>query len=244
MAIDLRKTYQERVDSTPIAVGSGVTEEGCGLVSVLIGGVEYVKPSAGLAGETFAGFASFRQLSYATAPFVELDTVPGAAPYTIQLQWNNLLAGQLRVHNVLTNSDLLVVGVAPLPGQVQVDYINGLLTFNVAQAGLQMKIYYRWNLTVAQAQTFYYQAPTNYPDPNYFGQVGVMKGKGRLYTAFYDQSVDWTNVAAGAITLGAGGILTTGGAGPVVPGGHVVYAPQIGVTPTSGAMMLGVEWNN
>ena len=243
MAIDLKRTHSYRTDSIPLAVGATVSEEGQGLISVLVGGVEHVLPSAGAGGETFAGFASFRQLNYSTAPNVELLTVPAAAPYTIQLQFNNLLAGQVRVYDVLNAVDLLVVGGIPAAGQVNVNVTTGLLTFNAAEGGLLMKIYYRWNLTVYQAQTYYYQAATNYPDPNFFGQVGVMKGKGRLHTSYYDQSIDWSAVAPGTITLGAAGILTVGGAGPLVPNAYVVKAPDVGVTVTSSAQFLGIEYN-
>ena len=243
MAIDLKRTYQERVDSTPLAVGSAVNEEGQGMVAVLVAGKECVMPSAGLAGETFAGFASFRQLSYSTAPFVENVTVPGAGPFEVQLQYNNIVAGQIRVYDVTTSTEL-TMQTLPLPaaGSVQVDYTSGKLTFNTTEQGDAMRVFYRWNLTVYQAQALFYQAVTNYPDPNYFGQVGVMKGKGRLYTSYYDAAIDWSLVAAGTIQLGANGILTVGGAGPLVPGGRVVYAPAVGVSPTASAQMLGIEW--
>lgn len=254
MAIDIRRTYQERVDSTPILVGSSVTEEGQGLVATLVGGVEYVAPSQGASGEVFAGFASFRQLSYSTAPFVEDVTVPGAAPFTVNLQHNNLVAGQIRVHDVANNTDYTVANsavvvspAAPAAGQVAVDYANGVLTFNSAQAGLQMQVYYRYNMTVYQAQAFYYQAATNYPDPNYFGQVGVMKGKGRLYTAWYDTAINWqawtpaTPLRLGLVN-GMAGVITTSGNGALIPGGRVVYAPEVGVTPTADHQCLGIEW--
>jgi hypothetical protein len=224
-----------------ISLGSTVSEVGQGLVAELIGGVEHVKPATGGGGETFAGFALFRQLSYSTAPMVESVVVPGSAPYEVELKYNNLVTGQIRVHDVLNNVDLTVVGGAPAAGQVQVDYTAGKLTFNAAEAGLEMTVYYRWNLTVAQAEGLFHQAPTNYPDPNYFGQVNVMKGKGRLYTAFYDASLDWSTVAPGTISLGVDGILTVGG-GALVPGARVVYAPAIGVAPTASAQLLGIEW--
>jgi len=240
--IDWKRTYYERADATPIALGSTVSKVGQGLVSVLVGGEEHVKPATGGGGETFAGFALFRQLSYSTAPQVQSVVVPGSAPYEVDLKFNNLIAGQLRVYDVLNATDLAIVGAPPVAGEVQPDYVAGKLTFNAAEAGLEMTVYYRWNLTVAQAETLFYQAPTNYPEPNYFGQVNVMKGKGRLYTGDYDASLDWSTVAAGTITLGADGILTVGGAGPLVPGARVIHAPAVGVSPVASSQMLGIEW--
>jgi len=239
--IDWKRTYYERADATPIVLGSTVSKVGQGLVSVLIGGEEHVQPSAGLAGETFAGFALFRQLSYSTAPQVQSVVVPGSAPYEVELKFNNLVTGQIRVYDVLNATDLFIVGAPPAAGDVQPNYTSGKLTFNAAEAGLEMTVYYRWKLTVAQAETLFYQAPTNYPDPNYFGQVNVMKGKGRLYAGDYDASLDWSALVL-PIRLGADGILTTSGAGPLVPGARVIHAPAVGVSPVASSQLLGIEW--
>lgn len=235
MAVDIKRTWYSHVDSQPLAAGASVSEEGQGMVGVLEDGIEKVMPSTGGGGEVFAGFAVFRQLDFTSRPVVEEITVPGAAPYEVDLANTNLITGQVRVYDVAAATDLLVVGVAPAAGEVQVDLATGKLTFNVAEAGKAMVAYYRHELTLAQAKALYYEAPTNYPDANFFASVGVGKGKGRVYTMFYDDSIDWSS--GGVIALGADGILTMGGAGPVVPNARVVKLPS------AADASLGIEFN-
>jgi len=237
--MDIKRSFFQIVDVQIQALGSTVTDEGQGLVAVVEDGIEKVKPSAGGAGEAFVGFATFRQRDVTTKASVEELSVPSAAPYDVELAASALISGQVRVHDVLANSDLVVVLVAPAPGQVQVNLTTGMLTFNAAEAGRAMKSYYRFNLTLAQSRALYYDLPTNYPDANLFGTVGVGKGKGRIFVGMYDQSIDWSAVAAGTITLMAGGMLTVGGAGPLVPGARVVKVPTAGI----GQAYLGVEFN-
>jgi hypothetical protein len=60
----------------------------------------------------------------------------------------------------------------------------------------------------------------------------VGKGKGRIYTAYYNMAIDWS----GAVTptAGADGIITTGGT--AIPGVRVVSVP------TSTNPYLGLEF--
>ncbi len=224
MSIDLKRTWYQWTDPMSLATGAAVDNEGQGMVSVLQDGVEMVKPSAGAAGEKVVGFARFRQLSYTTKALVEQWVIPTAAPYVVQLTQVSLVTGQIRVQDLTGATDLAVVAGAPATGQVQVDYVHGTLTFNAAQAGDSLNVYYRYQLTVAQSLQFFYQPPTNFPDPNFFSQVGVGKGKGRVYTMFYDASKAYDNTAT--LTLGADGIITVGGAGPAIPGARVVNQPS------------------
>ena len=235
MSIDLKRTWYQWTDPMALATGASVDNEGQGLVSVLEGGIEKVKPSAGGAGEKVVGFARFRQKDFTSRALVESWVIPTSAPYTIQLGNQALISGQIRVADLTGAVDLTVQSApAPASGFVQVDYVHGTLTFNAAQAGDSLSVYYRYQLTVAQALQFFYQPPTNYPDPNYFLQVGAGKGKGRLFTMFYDASKAYDNSAA--LTLGADGIITIGGAGPVIPGCRVVHQPS------SNDPFLGIEF--
>jgi len=236
MATDIKRTWGSHVDAEPLATGSSVSEEGQCLVALLEGGVEKVKPSSAAAGETFAGFAIFRQKDFSTRPLVEAIVVPSAAPYEVELSSKLLIVGQVRVHDSLANTDLTVVAGAPVAGEAQVDHANGKVTFNAAEAGRKMAVYYRHNLTVLQSKALYYEAPTNYPDPNYFASVGVMKGKGRIYTAYYDESINW-ETAGLVIKCGADGLITAGGLGAAIPGARVVKAPS------ATDAHLGIEFN-
>ena len=224
MSIDLKRTFFTWSDTQPIAIGALVAEEGSGLVRVLEDGIEKVKPSAGVAGEIVVGFAVFRQKTYGTDALVDTGTVPLAAPFTIQLEQNNLVTGQFRV---VDSAGVLftAVLVAPAAGQVQIDWTTGLMTFNTADQGKVITATYRYNLTVAEAITKFHSDTPNHPDANLFSQVGVGKGKGRVFTNFYDASQDYAAVAP-ILTLGAGGMITVGALGPVIPGARVVQVPS------------------
>lgn len=237
--MDLKRSWFSHVDYSPLAAGATVSEEGQGLVAVMEDGIEKVKPSAGSSGEIFAGWAHFRQKDYATAPVVEEIKVPAAAAYEISLGHTNLLAGQIRVRDVVAGTDLdVVTSGSPASGEVRVTAATGLLVFNAAEAGRKMHVYYRYNLTVAQQKAYFYENPTNYPDPNFFTAVGVGKGKGRIYVSSYDQSVDWSAPSL-TLRLGAGGIVMSSGSGALIPGGRVVKAPGVGL----GQNLLGIEFN-
>ena len=233
--IDIKRTFYTWSDTQPVAVGMTVDEEGQGLVRVLQNNVETVQPSQGAQGEKFVGFAMFRQLTFGTAALVEQQIVPTAAPFVIELTKQQLLTGQFRVYSPSDAIDL-TPGVAVGPGVYVMDTTHGKVTFNGAtEAGKTVVIYYRYQLTVAESILQFYQAPTNMPDPNFFNQVGVGKGKGRVYTMYYDQSVDWSQPTV-AIACGMNGILTNGGVGPAVPNSRVVNVPS----PTD--PYLGIEF--
>lgn len=219
--IDLKRTFYTWSDTQPLVIGEEVSEEGQGLVGVLEGGVEKVKPAVGEADEKVVGFAMFRQLDFSTAAVVEDHVIPTAAPYVVELGKNNLMAGQIRVEGASPDS---------------VDLDNGTLTFLVGNKGKTIRVYYRYKLTVAEAKMTFYEAPTNMPDPNFFSQVGVGKGKGRLFTMFYDQAVDWTDAVPG---LGAKGLISNVEPSSLItaiPNGRVVSIP----TPTD--PYLGIEF--
>ena len=234
--IDLKRTWYMHVDVCPLAAGAPVAEEGCGLIAVLQDGVEKVLPSAGAGGEKVVGFAVFRQKDVTTRPIVMNATIPSAGPFVVELDHQNLVGGSLRVYSPADAGDFLVVGGAPLAGQVQPDLVHGTLTFNgVGDGGKAVVVYYKYQLTLAESKLLFYEAPTNYPDPNYFSTVGVGKGKGRLFTAYFDTSKDYS--LATAIKLDAGGMLTDqSGAGTAVPNARVVSLPTVS-DPT-----LGIEF--
>jgi len=235
MAIDIKRTWFDHINATALATGASVSEEGAGLVSVLEGGVEKVQPSTALAGQVFAGFARFRQLSYATNTLVVEGVVPASAAYSINVGKTNLVSGQVRVYDVTSAADLVIVAAAPAAGEVWVKHASGELEFNSAEASDSVTVYFRYNMTVQEAQLLYYDHPTNYPDANLFAQVGVGKGKGQMFTLFYDAKDDFS--ASNAVKLGAGGMLTLTGSGPAVPGVRVIQVPS------AEDPHLGIEFN-
>ena len=229
MAVDIKRTFYGWTDTQMIASGESVTVEGQGLVAVMEDNVEKVKPSTASSREPFVGFARFRQLSFGIGAKVEDIVVPSASPYTVELAKNNLIDGQLLVPG------FTVVTTASVSGQVSVDNAAGVLTFVAADAGTAIVgVTYRWNMTVLEAKTTMYEAPVNYPDPNLAGNVGVGKGKSRIYTVHYDAAADWST---GTLKLTANGMVTMGGSGPVIPGARVVQFP------TSADPFLAIEFN-
>jgi len=243
--IDIKRTFYTWSDTLPVATGKTVSEEGQGLVAVMEGGIEKVQPSEAAVGEKVVGFAMFRQKTFATAAVVEDHIIPTAAPFVIELGKQHLIAGQIRVLNLVAGGDFTPAAAPPVvaAGQFLVDLVHGTVEFNgPADKGKTVRVFYRYDLTVAEALQQFYEAPTNHPDPNFFSQVGVGKGKGRIFTMLYDQSVDWSNPAvvpalAGAAPGVVGGTICNGGAGPAIPGpARVVQVPS----PTD--PYLGIEF--
>lgn len=231
--IDIKRTFYTWSDTQPVATGKTVNEEGQGLVAVMEGGVEKVMPYEANATGKIVGFAMFRQLTFGTAALVEDHIIPTAAPFTVELGKQNLILGQIRVQDVVANADFASPHVGA--GTYDVDTTHGILTCDVGDAGKTIRVYYRYSLTVTDAILQFYQAPTNMPDPNFFSQVGVGKGKGRVFTMYYDQSVDWS-LGTVVPALGLNGIIANTGPGPVIPNGRVVQVPS----PTD--PYLGIEF--
>lgn len=227
MAVDLKKTWFSHTDVCPLTVGATVSEEGCGLVAVLEDGIEKVRcpvlPADAAA--KVAGFGVFRQKDFTVRPIVQSVVVPTAMPYTVQLDHQNIVPGQIRCYDETAAAPVIPV----------VDPVHGVLTFLVGAAGHTVTVTYKYNMTMAEAKMLYQEAPTNYPDPNYFSTVGVGKGKGRVFTTFFDAAVDFS--AATAIKLATGGMITDQtGAGPEVVGARVVQLP------TATDPVLGLEF--
>ena len=226
--IDIKRTFYTWSDTQPVATGKTVDEEGQGLVAVMEGGVEKVMPSEAGVDEKVVGFAMFRQKTFSNAAVVEDHIVPTATPFVVELGKQHLLIGQIRVLDVVAGTDLAPAAAPPAvaAGEFLVDRAHGTVTFNgVSEAGKTVRVFYRYELTVAEALQQFYEAPTNHPDPNFFSQVGVGKGKGRVFTMYYDQGADWS--LATGVKLGLNGILEDQtGAGPSVPNARVVQVPS------------------
>lgn len=226
MAVDLKKTFYGWTDQYQIAAGETITEEGCVLARKFEDGIEKCKVATGASGETVIGFALFRQLTFGTNAIVETHVIPATSPYTVDLGHANLVttpANQLRVTNA-------VGGAVITPASV--NYGTGVITFNAGDAGKTVYVAYRWNMTVAEAQTTFYNAAANYPDPNFFGQMGVGKGKGRLFTLHYDASKLYDDTVT--LSVAAGGLISTGGS--------ITIPARVIQAPSANDPFLGIEF--
>lgn len=218
MTVDIKRTFYTWSDTLPLAAGETVSEEGQALEAVLEDGIEKVKPASGSG--TVAGFALYRQKVFSTDAAVEAPKVPAVGLHQVELSKGNLIDGQIRV--VIEGSALTVVtSGTPGAGEVLVDLTHGKLTFHSGAAGKIATVTYRHNLTVAEAIAKFGEAAANHPDANLFVQVGVGKGKGRLFTLNYDASVDWASATPTAI---AGGMI--GHCGAAIPNARVVHVPS------------------
>jgi len=232
---NLKKSHFSLTLQKDVATGQVVDREGVVLRSVLEAGEEKVqKADAGASNYRIAGFAISDNETIGVIPVVESLTIPASpGPYTVQLAHTSLVGtapnSSVRVM-VVGGSDLTEVAGAPAAGEFQPNVATGVLTFNVAQAGASIMVWYRANLTVAQSRLRYYQRSVNNQAGAVFNTVAVGGGNGEIFTAEYDTNVDWSTAWPGGtanILTGADGILTIGGGGTALPGGSVVHVPNV-----------------
>ncbi len=234
MPYDLKRSHFSLTLQKDVASGQVVDREGVLLRSVLESGNEKVqKADAGASTYALAGFAISDNETVGIIPVVEDLTIPAApGPYTVTLKYpieGTAPNSSARVM-VVGGADLTEVAGAPAATQFQPTVATGVLTFNVAEAGSAIRVWYRATLTVAQAKLLFFERSVNNSAGSTFNTVAVGSGTGEVYTAEYDTNVDWSTAVpggAGVISSGADGILTIGGAGTALPGGKVVHVPDV-----------------
>jgi len=222
---------QEQVDRL-VAAGESVLQEGAILVSIVEAGVEKVKVQAVVAGtEHIAGVSL---LPYATPAFdsaMEQFTVPATGSLIFSLRNQALVTGQIRPM-VLGGVDLVIdmtFAGTPAAGAVKIDAAGGRIKFNVADAGKVVNFLYKHSLTVVMARQRYQERSINNKDlVGELNQIGVAKGYVEFSTDQFDHSKDYSTGAA--LTLGDGGVITIGGAGPVLPQAKVLALPDLSNT--------------
>lgn len=233
MSYDLKRSHFSIILERKVATGSVITEEGVLLVATLDAatGEEVVDLSANSAGEVPAGFAIRDNADNATTSTVEEGTVPAASPFEFQLSNNNLVAstpGDGSTAQIQVTSDgniqTVVDGSSPAGGQVGLEPVTGLLTFNTAEQSEDIVVTYRYNLTVAEARLLFFQRNINNEAGALFGQVGVGHGHGEIFTDQYDATVDWS-VAGQAVHSGAAGTVT--GSGGQVLDARIISVPNV-----------------
>jgi hypothetical protein len=235
MPYDLKRSHFSLTLQKDVASGQVVDREGVLLRSVLEGGNEKVqKADAVAATYALGGFAISDNETIGIIPVVEDLTIPAApGPFTVQLSRTSLVGtapnSSVRVQ-LVGGADLTEVAGAPAAAQFQPTVATGVLTFNTAQAGAAIRVWYRANLTVAESRLMFFQRNINNDAGAIFNTVAVGGGVGEIFTAEYDTNVDWSTAipgSTGVITSGPDGILTIGGAGTPLPGGKVVHVPDV-----------------
>ena len=215
-------------------------EEGMALCAVMESGHQAatVQASAG-ANDVFIGFAySYYTISPTQLIAVETYTVPtgGGTVTLVNPPLNGANGAGLRVYNT-TASSVISYNGTPGTGVYQIGGTgNQTLTFNAAQAGASVTVTYAYAPTVAQVNAMVgegtYFGATQPTDVT--GTIGLIR-RGLVYTNQFDPSIDFT-AANAQVRVGANGLLTTAGVGPLING--LVYE-----LPTSDFPFLGVNFS-
>jgi hypothetical protein len=219
---------QEQVDRL-VAAGESIPNEGAILVSVVEAGVEKVKVQATVAGtEKIAGVALLPYALPSHDSAMEQFVVPSTGSMIFSLRNQSLVTGQIRAM-VVGGADLVLdmtFAGTPAAGAVKIDATGGRIKFNVADAGKVVNFLYKHSLTVVQARQRHQERSINNKDlVGELGQIGVLKGYVEFSTDQYDHSKDYSTGAA--LTLGDGGVITIGGAGPALPQAKVLALPDL-----------------
>lgn len=225
--------------------GANIVNEGTFLVKEDGGNnEEVVSPCTGAADEIFAGVAQFSGImGYIWAACEEL-TVPNVAAPTIDLGRKNLLhdgSGPPHIAEALVVRaatgvaiPIIAQGAVPAPNQVEINYDNGIMTFNAAEAGIDIVVTYRWNLTAYERDLILRESNVNRGAEGLFGIISVGVKHCVVYTMMYDARATWvidSSAANDQPVLGAGGKVSTAvleATGTLLPAGRVVKAPEPG----------------
>lgn len=222
----------EQVDRS-VAPGANILQEGSILCEAIVGGVSCVSVVATPVGtEQIAGFSILPYSLPTQTVANEQYVVPAVGSLIIQLRNNNLVAGSERAQ-VPGASDLTIdetnFSATPPTGTVKVDLVGGRLKFAAGNVGITVNFLYSYQLTAQMAFTrFGERSINNRFSVQDLALVSVAKGYLEISTDQFDGTKDYTTVnAATPLRLGANGIITIGGAGPVIPGAKVLAAPGL-----------------
>lgn len=219
----------------PVQTGFTVTAEGQALVSDYTAGVFGVKPSTSGAGQ-FYGVSIAQQLTLLYLPMMESVVTPTISPVptTFTVTLARTPSGNIRFYDV-TGAVALTPG-NPAANANEYILTGNVLTLNYAAqgAGKTLALSYRYSPTTVEALTVQGDIPPGGAANLTLGTMGVIR-KGRIATTEFDTSVDWS--AGGALTVGANGLFTLGGA-TSVPNAVIVEVP--GVSTTTPALVFDI----
>ena len=207
------------VDSiaSPVVSGTIIAEEGMALVYEKENGATKVRPSQGVAGELFAGFS----LSRNAPPTILADVGEDVASAENTVLARTPLAGQLLV-KVDGTKATIVAGAPAAAGEVQL--AGDTLTYHADDYDKGVSFQYMYEPTITEARSIVGDLPQGVNlASTVMSNIGMIT-RGLICTNYFDASVDWTDVLK--VNLGAGGMLTSGGAGPELRDVVVLNAPS------------------
>ena len=215
----ISRSSEMALDPTATLLGDGQA-----LVSTLVNGRQVVAPSAGAAGEKFVGFSSLQTSAAPVVPTtavkVEEVVIPAGGVVTAAF---TPIAGTAFAYNAATG--------AP----VAIDSVTGAdVDFLVANAGLTVRLQYRYTLTAVQARALVGDVQPGGFSGTTYGSIGVAQ-TGVVYTDQFDSGKDFA--AATAIKLAANGRVTDH------TGAGVAINAIVKALPTVGYPYLGLEFN-
>lgn len=220
--LNYRNTIFTQTDSSPVAQGEIIQEEGAALVLLREGSKAVIKQSTGAADEVFAGFSYERT------------------------RRPEILAG---IHESVIGSDLMVrLERTPEPGKIAVFVDGSAITVEVGSSapadgttvnldgsviyvhssaeGKDVRVQFLYEPSVSEART--YGEGTEFNQTPASADVGVC-GRilgGEVSTNYFDVEADWADETVIHPSLGADGRLTIGGSGTVLTNLAIKEAPN------------------
>lgn len=223
--LKLDKCVIKQASASPISVEINNLEEGAILVAKMENGVAVAARSTGAADEDFIGVSQNRYAMPSSAILPGEATIPGSAPYTVNL-------GRM-IKN--TETGVMINGVAadvvtgsPAAGEVQIS-AAGVLTFASADAGKKISYLARYDLTQVEANLLFGSDLVSFsrlPDV----QTSIIE-VGLVVSDNYNADEDWAN--AQYAYAGPNGKLTTDDTGAKVG--------RVALLPSAADGFLGVE---
>lgn len=170
---------------SPVASNVSRLEEGVALVFVREAGKLVVQASTGAAGENFAGIAASRHYTPSTAVRSVVTTIPTASPYTVSLASTPVSteAPGITIDGVVAAAGVPAAGEYLLSGSE--------LTFEASDAGKEVTITYRYELTKTEAD-FLFGSDNIMPDMPGDYQMARYR-TGVLWTDQFMTADDWSD---------------------------------------------------
>lgn len=233
---DLSRSIFETKRMYPLAAGTNIAEEASLLIQTA--GVSTVEAAvaAGAANEVPLGVALLSFIKGSTFTKYQVGAVPAVAPLTFQLARNNLVdvgagVAEAAVYDV-TNAGYLGVAAAPAAGVVGIDPLTGLMTFNIAEAGIDFWVRYRYNMTVVERDDLIRSSHVNRGADEQFESTSVGVGRCRVYTTMFDARCEWELLLQSGVLnspcLGPNGLWSTVNVNATgTPFGRVVSLPTV-----------------
>jgi len=196
-------TAFSRSAEMPLVDGAVITADGQAMVHRIVNNKPGIAPSAGTAGEKFAGFLRMQTSAAAVIPStmskVEERVVPADGVISVD---RTVLANSAAVFNAATGAAIAVTATS-----------GNTVSVANTNATTAVRVVYRYALSATEARALVGDVQPGGFVGNTVRQAGVGQ-EGVVYTSQFDTSADWA--AAAAIRLGANGQIVASGTGAII----------------------------